>query len=553
MDLTISEIIIKFMKYNSIDTIYGIPGSNADFLNYFYNSKMKFKLCQDEKQGVYSAIGHYKSSGQIAACFGSVGGGVFNLVPGVISAYYESTPLLIIGSQISTTDFGKNVFQEASGISRTISQVNLFKDITLYSTILSEKKIYSQLKNALFYLRSSRPGPVYLELPKDVMNKKISFNETIFRKITNFNYKKKITKKNKRDIINLLKSIKIAKKPVILIGGGISKEMGLVIKKISKKTKIPIISTYKGKDKIDNFYDLYFGAVGIIGSKNTNNYLKESDLLIVIGASLNRNTILSDSILKNKQLFILDTFDCDRFKKNIDCIKYKLIKANLNDLLRFMLKEIDFKKIKSKLNEKDLKKIRQSILKEIKIIPTNKITKKSTVHILQKLMPPDSIYVSEDVLLIGKYFQFTQNNINITYTNLAPIGCALSGSIGAKNKNPNKWVVAILGDGGFNMALEEINTIFNSKFKKLLIIVFNNSSYGTVYKYQMYRYKQSFYTTFNNPDYSEIAKNYSLSATTVKKTDDLSKIIRKTLKNKYPTLINIIIDKNEKLKMNKYL
>jgi acetolactate synthase-1/2/3 large subunit len=161
--------------------------------------------------------------------------------------------------------------------------------------------------------------------------------------------------------------------------------------------------------------------------------------------------------------------------------------------------------------------------------------------------------VSEEILLIGKYFLFTQNNVNVTYTNLAPIGCALSGGIGAKNKNPNRWVVVILGDGGFNMALEELNTIFNSNFKNLLIIVFNNSAYGAVYKYQMYRYKQAFYTTFKNPNYSEIVKRYLLSADTVKRTAELSRIIKKNLKNNSTALINIIIDKNEKLKINKYL
>lgn len=554
MYLTISEILIKFLKYNEIKNIYGIPGSNADFLYYFFKLNNNFIINQDEKQAVYSGIGQYKSSKKISACFASVGPGVFNMIPGVICAYYESTPILIIGGQNSKKSFGKNCFQEASGYGHTVSQINLFKNITKYSTIISEKFFYSQLKNIYYHLIEYKHGPVYIEIPKDIMNKKIKFDKNIFLKIKNEirknKQKEKITKQTKLKIDKLLKELNCSKKPVILIGCGAIKHINL-IKKISEKYNLPIISTYKGKDLFNLKFKNYFGVCGIIGSKSTNKYLADSDFVIVIGSSLNQNTTINNKLLEHKKIYHLDIKNKNKFNINIKKTKYDYIFSNINLVLKYILESnLVFQNNKNLINL-----IKSNIISELKLdVPkiNKKITKLNFISIFNKHIPKKSIIVTEDVLLFGKFFNFIDST-NITYTNLAPIGCSLAGGIGSKIGNPEKWVFVILGDGGFNMSLHELNTIYNNNFKKMIIIILNNSSYGVVYKYQKFKFGTDFYTCFKNPDYSKISNAYKIKSETVKNINEFTNVFNKAINLKSCMLINIILDKNEKLKINEYL
>ncbi|MDD3178655.1 MAG: thiamine pyrophosphate-binding protein [Candidatus ainarchaeum sp.] len=537
---TISEIIIEFIKFLKIDTIFGIPGSNLDFLKYLSEDKViKFIVNKDEKNSPYMAMGYTKSSNKISCCFGSVGAGVFNLIPGTISAYYESVPLLIIGGQTNLKNKGKNTFQEASGCARSVSQLNEFKKITLYNCILNEKKLFQQLEKVFFSLNDFRSGPVYIEFPSELMNLKINFNKKIFCNMKiNFNRyrldKFKLYDESKK-VIQLIIDLNKSKKPVILIGNGVKDSKEII--KLSSKFRIPIFSTFKGKDRVTNNFKYYMGCLGLIGSSIGNNYFKESDLLISIGSSLSQFTTDNWKLIDNKNIYRIDTI-------NDDITKHKgiVIKSDYSDVFKKLLSS-DYK------GNNNIVELKQSIDNELNKFNSPKI---NLIRKLRTSLSKDSIIVTEDIFLIGKYFKFYKNDINLNFTNIAPIGCALSGGIGAQIANSKKKVIVILGDGGFNMNISELNTIMNYKIP-LKIILINNNGYGIVYKSQIHKFKNNFYTQFKNPDYFKLSQSYNFTAYNINNVFKLSlKKLKKIINSNKTELINVKVDIDEKIGIKIY-
>ncbi len=546
---TISEIIIFFLKLQKIKCVFGVPGSNMDFLNYISkNNKIEFISNKEEKNSVYMAMGYSKASNNVGCCFASLGPGVFNLIPGIISAYYESTPILVIGGQNSAINFGQNVFQEASGKSRTVSQIDQLKKITLYSVIIDPNKIYLQLSLIHKYLHCSRPGPVYLEFPQDLMNLIIDFNENKLRNI--LIKQNKITSKqnhkiNLKTMKLLCKEIYCAKHPVFIIGGGAKNVKNYI--KISEHFSIPIVTTFKGKDKIPNNSKNYLGCIGLIGAQSTNRYIFNSDLIIAIGTSLGQFSTDNWKIISpHSKIYRIDIYTTDLTKNYLS----NLIQCDLFYFSEVFSKEMHlFKKNKLEINirKNEILKVKSEIDKEINPKKTNS-NKIKFIKQLRKKLPKNAIVVNEDIFLIGKYFPFFEENTNLNFTNLAPIGCALSGAIGAKIAKPNKTVVVVLGDGGFNMSISELNTIFNYNID-LCIFILNNCCYGVVYKYQKYKFRESFYTEYKNPDYKKLGTLYGF------KTQILNngKLRNITQFNKSDRLLfNIIIDKDEKMNIKIY-
>ncbi|MDD3976104.1 MAG: thiamine pyrophosphate-binding protein [Candidatus ainarchaeum sp.] len=537
---TISEIIIEFIKFLKIDTIFGIPGSNLDFLKYLSEDKViKFIVNKDEKNSPYMAMGYTKSSNKISCCFGSVGAGVFNLIPGTISAYYESVPLLIIGGQTNLKNKGKNTFQEASGCARSVSQLNEFKKITLYNCILNEKKLFQQLEKVFFSLNDFRSGPVYIEFPSELMNLKINFNKKIFCNMKiNFNRyrldKIKLYDESKK-VNQLIIDLNKSKKPVILIGNGVKDSKEII--KLSSKFRIPIFSTFKGKDRVTNNFKYYMGCLGLIGSSIGNNYFKESDLLISIGSSLSQFTTDNWKLIDNKNIYRIDTI-------NDDITKHKgiVIKSDYSDVFKKLLSS-DYK------GNNNIVELKQSIDNELNKFNSPKI---NLIRKLRTSLSKDSIIVTEDIFLIGKYFKFYKNDINLNFTNIAPIGCALSGGIGAQIANSKKKVIVILGDGGFNMNISELNTIMNYKIP-LKIILINNNGYGIVYKSQIHKFKNNFYTQFKNPDYFKLSQSYNFTAYNINNVFKLSlKKLKKIINSNKTELINVKVDIDEKIGIKIY-
>ena len=222
MKKTINQIITEFMGFLEIKYCFGVPGSNMSLLDEINKSeKITLILSKHEEGASFMASGFSKSSGLPSSCFGSVGPGATNLVTGVAAAYYDSQPVLVLSGQVESSLQGKTSFQESTGLGRTVNQLKIFKNITKYASRLDNKNdIIKILRNIFFALKDYRPGPAYLEIPTDMMNKKIKIPKDIFKEYEKEN-NKRLKKEGKiKDIKNISAELIKSKRPAILLGAG---------------------------------------------------------------------------------------------------------------------------------------------------------------------------------------------------------------------------------------------------------------------------------------------------------------------------------------------
>jgi len=543
MKKTINQIIVEFMKFLKIKYCFGIPGSNMSLLDEINKSKkIKLILTKHEEGASFMASGFSKSTGIPCSCFGSVGPGATNLITGVAAAYYDSQPILVLSGQVDSSLRGKTSFQESTGIGRTINQFKIFKKITKYASVINdEKKFVETLKNIYFALKDNRPGPAYLEIPPNIMQKKIDVKKNIFEKFEKEN-KERLKEKILVDIIKKIsREFVNAKKPAILIGGGAINSRKEILKFINQ-IKIPILTTLKGRGIVSDENPYSLGTIGITGQKSANDYLSSVDFLIIVGASLSQFTTKSWSFnLKSTMIVRIDVNVKDLTKN------YRIDYLLLGDISN-ILSSIVFSVKKYEKNFKNIvKEYRSHGYFDYPEMSDNTLPLKPQTFVseLRKLLPKDTIVCTESIAWIQKYFKIYEPRSQIVCTGFAPIGCSLSEAIGCKLGNKNKIVVSIEGDGGFQMTAMELMTAVNYKIP-FMSIVLNNGILGPIYHPQIKKYKKSFMTEFKNPSYSKLAESFGIKYTRISKKQDIKKAIKKSLENLKkgcPVLVEVIVGK----------
>ncbi len=544
MKKTVNQIIVKFMNFLGIRYCFGVPGSNMSLLEEINkNKKIKLILSKHEEGAGFMASGYSKSTGFPCSCFGSVGPGATNLVTSVTAAYYDSQPILVLSGQVQDSLKGKTSFQESTGIGRTISQLKIFKEITSYAAVIdNEKRIIQILKKAYFALNDFRPGPAYLEIPTDVMQKEFEVKENLFE---SFKKEKKIRLKERLPIEKIKKiSLKLekSKRPAILLGGGAINHKKEILKFINK-SKIPVLTTLKGRGIISDDNKFSLGTIGLTGQKLANEYLGSGiDFLIIIGSSLSQ-------------------FSTKNWSFNFDNTKIVRIDIKSNDLTKnykvdyFLQGDISeiISKLSSTIKKQNnnyfdlIRRYRSKGYFDYLEMKGKSILLKPQTFILElrKLLPKDSIVCTESIEWIQKYFKIYKSRTPIVCTGFAPIGCSLCEAIGSKTGNKNKVVVSIEGDGGFQMTAMELMTASNYKIP-IIAIVLNNGILGPIYYSQIEKYKRSFMTEFINPSFKELAKSFNVKYYKISSKSEIKKQIYRgleSLKKEYPVLMEVVIGK----------
>jgi len=309
MKKTINKIVVEFMEFLGIKYCFGVPGSNMSLLDEINKSKkINLILSKHEEGASFMASGFSKSSGLPSSCFGSVGPGAMNLVTGIAAAYCDSQPILVLSGQVESSLQGKTSFQESTGVGRTVSQLKIFKNITKYaSRINDEKKIVEILKNIYFSLKDYRPGPAYLEIPIDIMNKKINISKKVFKEFETENNERLKKEGDTEDIKKIYEELINSERPAIILGAGAITSRKEIFKLINK-TKIPVLTTLKGRGLISEEHPLFLGTIGITGQLSANEYLNSGiDFLIIVGASLSQFSTKNWSFdLKNTKIIRFD-------------------------------------------------------------------------------------------------------------------------------------------------------------------------------------------------------------------------------------------------------
>jgi len=539
-----ARILLECLSRLGIKEIFGYPGGAViPIYDELYSFKdIKHYFARHEQGAVHEADGYARSTGKVGVCLATSGPGATNLVTGIMTAHMDSIPLLAITGQVTSTLLGKDAFQESDivGITVPITKNNyLVQDI---------RELPRILKEAYYIASTGRPGPVLVDIPRDIQLEEIPYDE--FKKLYEQEFELEgynpVYEGHKGQIKTAIKMIKDSKKPLIIAGAGILKGHAYdELKEFVDKTNIPVAMTLLGLGSFPGNHELALGMIGMHGTTYANYAANEADLVIAAGMRFDdRVTGNPLKFLPNANIIHID-IDPAEIGKN------KLIDVPIVGDLKNVLAELNRKipklshtkwldevaKLKKKYSltfrktEEDIL-IPQEILFEI-----NKLTKGEVIVATD---------VGQHQMWSAQYLTFNNPHTILTSGGAGTMGFGLPAAIGAQIANPNKKVIAIVGDGGFQMTFQELMMIkeYNLPVK---IFIINNSYLGMVRQWQELFHEKR-YSSVNlsyNPDFIKIGEAYGIKSIQLKNKKDLKKHLKKILESDEAVLVECIVEKEE--------
>ena len=543
-----ARIILEILYRHDLNTVFGYPGGAViplyDAL-YDYKDKIKHIFTRHEQGATHAADGYARISGKTGVSIATSGPGATNTVTGIMTAHMDSTPLLVITGQVPSTSLGSDAFQESdiTGISLPIT-----KHSYLVRTIKDLPRI---LKEAIYLTNVGRPGPVLVDIPKNIQLEEISYEEfenlykTENDPTSTYEHLYAIPKTKSIDL--MIGLIKDSKRPIIISGNGIVKSRAQeTLKNIIKKFDIPMTSTLLGLGNLphNDIHNLHM--LGMHGTAYANYAVDEADLVIALGMRFDdRVTGNVKKFCKNTKIIHIDIDEAEINKvKEADLH----IVGDLNGILKKLL-ESNYEKKHPEWMDRiaELKKAfplsREFSIDEIS--PQHLISKISQITKGNSIICTD---VGQHQMWVAQYYEFNKTNSIVTSGGAGTMGFGLPAAIGAKLANPDRDVIAIVGDGGFQMNSQELMTIsqYNLNIK---IIIVNNSFLGMVRQWQeMFHNKRySFVDLEINPDFVTLGKAYRINSYKVENLNLLDDLLKKAFKTDKPTLIDAIVTREENI------
>ncbi|WP_338945507.1 biosynthetic-type acetolactate synthase large subunit [Fusobacterium pseudoperiodonticum] len=539
-----ARILLECLSRLGIKEIFGYPGGAViPIYDELYSFKdIKHYFARHEQGAVHEADGYARSTGNVGVCLATSGPGATNLVTGIMTAHMDSIPLLAITGQVTSTLLGKDAFQESDivGITVPITKNNyLVQDI---------RELPRILKEAYYIASTGRPGPVLVDIPRDIQLEEIPYDE--FKKLYEQEFELEgynpVYEGHKGQIKTAIKMIKDSKKPLIIAGAGILKGHAYdELKEFVDKTNIPVAMTLLGLGSFPGNHELALGMIGMHGTTYANYAANEADLVIAAGMRFDdRVTGNPLKFLPNANIIHIDIDPAEIGKnKLIDVPIVGDVKNVLAELNRKIPKLSHTKwldevaKLKKKYSltfrktEEDIL-IPQEILFEI-----NKLTKGEVIVATD---------VGQHQMWSAQYLTFNNPHTILTSGGAGTMGFGLPAAIGAQVANPNKKVIAIVGDGGFQMTFQELMMIKEYKLPVKIFII-NNSYLGMVRQWQELFHEKR-YSSVNlsyNPDFIKIGEAYGIKSIQLKNKKDLKKHLKKILESDEAVLVECIVEKEE--------
>ena len=539
-----ARILLECLSRLGIKEIFGYPGGAViPIYDELYSFKeIKHYFARHEQGAVHEADGYARSTGKVGACLATSGPGATNLVTGIMTAHMDSIPLLVITGQVSSPLLGKDAFQESDivGITVPITKNNyLVQDI---------KDLPRILKEAYYIASTGRPGPVLVDIPRDIQLQEIPYDE--FNKIYENHFSLEgynpVYEGHKGQIKTAIKMIKDSKKPLIIAGAGILKAYAYEeLKEFVEKTNIPVAMTLLGLGSFPGNHELALGMIGMHGTTYANYAANEADLIIAAGMRFD------DRVTGNPQKFVPNAKIIHIDIDPAEIGKNKLIDVPIVGDLKNVLTDLNEKAPKVSYDEwlKQIKKwkkeysltyrkteddilIPQEILSEI-----DKITKGNVIVATD---------VGQHQMWAAQYLTFNNPYSILTSGGAGTMGFGLPAAIGAQVANPNKKVLAVVGDGGFQMTFQELMLIkeYNLPVK---IFIINNSYLGMVRQWQelFHEKRYSSVDLSYNPDFIKIGEAYGIKSIQLKNKKDLKKNLKKILESDEAVLVECIVEKEE--------
>tara|TARA_B110000902_G_scaffold128489_2_gene149758 strand:+ start:3342 stop:5027 length:1686 start_codon:yes stop_codon:yes gene_type:complete len=543
MKISGSEAIIKCLLEEDVDLIYGYPGGAImPFYDALYNfqDKINHVLVRHEQGATHAAQGYSRSSGKVGVVIATSGPGATNLVTGIADAQIDSTPMVCITGQVASNLLGSDAFQETDiiGITTPITKWNY--------QVTKASEISTILSKAFFIAKSGRPGPVLIDITKDAQFEMTDFIYKKQEKLRSYNPEPKISNTS---IENACELINNSKKPFIIFGQGvILANAEQEFKELIEKTGIPSAWTILGLSAIATDHPLNVGMVGMHGNYGPNVLTNQCDLLIAVGMRFDDRVTGNLSKYAKQAKIIHLEIDPAEINKNV-----KVDVGVLGNLKNTLPMIID--KVNSSKHTKWLEKFREYNLVEYdKVIkqdlfPTKeKITMGEVIHQINKVTKGEAIIVSDvgqHQMIACRYAKFNKTKSNITSGGLGTMGFALPAAIGAKMGAPKREVIAVIGDGGFQMTIQELGTIFQTGVP-VKIVVLNNDFLGMVRQWQQLFFDKRYSSTeMVNPDFVAIAKGYQIESERISKREDLKESIQKMIDSPNPFFMEVVVGKED--------
>ena len=538
-----AEAVIHSLLNEGVDLVWGYPGGAImpvydEF--YKFQDKLKHILARHEQGAIHAAQGYARSSGKVGVAIATSGPGATNLVTGIADAQIDSTPVVCITGQVPSHLLGSDAFQETDiiGISMPVTKWNY--QITKASEI---PEIFAK---AFYIAKSGRPGPVLIYITKDAQFELFDYKYSKCKGIRSYNPLPKI---NSSSIDDSVKLINKAKKPFIVWGQGVI--LGNAedeFKSFVEKSGIPAAWTILGVSALPTSHELNVGMVGMHGNYGPNLLTNECDLLVAIGMRFDDRVTGDPKTYANQAKIIHLDIDPAEINKNIkvevpiigDCKEsLKLIteKIEKRSHEKWISKFDDLMKIEfDKVINSDLNPSKKGLTMGESIIAINEQTNGEAIIVTD---------VGQHQMVACRYANFIHSKSNITSGGLGTMGFALPAAMGAKMGAMNREVVAVIGDGGYQMTIQELGTIFQLQIP-VKIVILNNDFLGMVRQWQQLFFDKRYASTeMINPDFVTIAKGYYLDSERVNDRKDLRPAVERMIKSKKPYVLEICVEKED--------
>ncbi len=537
-----SQAVLEAFIAEGVHTIFGYPGGAImpiyDAL-YDYNDKVKHILVRHEQGAIHAAQGFARSSGKVGAVFATSGPGATNLVTGLADAMIDSTPVVCITGQVFAHLLGTDAFQETDVI-------NITAPVTKWNyQITDATEIPHVLAKAFYIARTGRPGPVLIDITKNAQIQKFDYEGyTKCEHIRSYRPKPIVRKEYVEEAAKLINE---AKKPFVIFG------QGIILGKAEKEFKafiekggLPAAWTVLGLSALPTDHPQNVGMLGMHGNYGPNVLTNECDVLIAIGMRFDdRVTGRLDKYAKQAKVIHLD-IDPSEIDKNVKSTVP--VWGDCKETLPMLTKLIE-----QKQHTDWLKKFNEFTQKEIEIVINDELNPKTeimtmgeVIKTLNELTNGDAIIVTDvgqHQMVACRYAKFNQSKSNITSGGLGTMGFGLPAAIGAKLGAPERTIIEIVGDGGFQMTIQELGTIMQYKVD-VKIIILNNQFLGMVRQWQqLFNDKRYSFVDIQSPDFVQVAKGYGIAGQSIKDRKDLKAALQEMLAHKGSYLLEVMVGK----------
>jgi acetolactate synthase-1/2/3 large subunit len=543
MKLKGAQILLKALAEEGVDTIFGYPGGVVlDIYDEIYKAKFNHILVRHEQSAAHAADGYARATGNVGVCLVTSGPGATNTVTGIATAYMDSIPIVVFTGQVATSLLGSDAFQEAdiTGITRPCTKHNFI--------VRKVEDLARTVKDALYIARSGRPGPVLVDLPKDVSQAETEYRESDPLKSASYD---PIYIPNIEALNATLQMIKQAKKPVIMVGGGvILGKASDELKKFVDTVQIPVTHTLMGIGAFPGTDSLSLGMPGMHGTYYANMAITHCDLLLTIGARFDdRVTGKLDEFASNAKIIHID-IDAASINKNV-IVDLPIVSDSrsalqqLNKMLHenhFTIPESDRKKWLDQINE-------WKEYAPLSYCPGEKIKPQQVVEMLYTLTNGEAIVATEvgqNQMWAAQFYKFNHPNSFLSSGGLGTMGYGFPAAIGAQVAFPDRTVIDIAGDGSIQMNIQELATVANYNIP-VKVVILNNGYLGMVRQWQEIFYERRYsHTDISQvPDFVKLAEAYGVLGLRATKPEELEPTLKKGLNTPGPVFMDIIVEPEE--------